>query len=68
MSRTTEHIARLERALVILARVVERDEAALPVFARIDRELDAARMLADAERKGNPIERARALVMARMAA
>lgn len=68
MSRTTEHIARLERALVIAARVVQKDEAALPVFARIDCELQAAKMIATAECRGNPIAIARAKVQARMAA
>ena len=35
-------LARLERALMIAARAVEHDPAALPIFERIDRELEAA--------------------------
>lgn len=64
MIATAAHISRLERALVIIARVVERDIAALPIFARLDRELTSARMVATAARAGDPVAHARALLKA----
>lgn len=64
---TAAHITRLERALLIVARVVERDSAALPVFSRIDQELESARMVATAARTKDPIAHARALLKARQA-
>lgn len=41
-------VARLERALLIAARAVDYDPGALPIFERIDRELEAARVLVQA--------------------
>lgn len=67
MKASAEHIARLERALLIVARVVERDAAALPVFDRLDRELAASRLVASAARTGDPVSHARALLKARQA-
>lgn len=61
------HVARLERCLLIVARVVERDPAALPHFERVDNELRAAKAQVDARRMADPVARARALAMARKA-
>ncbi|UFM64200.1 hypothetical protein LOS78_01635 [Paracoccus sp. MA] len=60
-------IADLERAHLILARVVEQDIAALPIFERLDAELLAARADLAARRMDDPIARARALAQARKA-
>lgn len=61
---TAAHIARLERAVMIAARVVEREPTALPIFARLDRELSSARLVATAARTKDPIAHARALLKA----
>lgn len=58
-------IADLERAHLILARVVEQDISALPIFERLDAELLAARAEMAARRMDDPIARARALAQAR---
>ncbi|MBW7056450.1 hypothetical protein KY389_07035 [Paracoccus bogoriensis] len=50
-------VARLERAL-------DHDPAALPIFERIERELEAARALMMARKAPSPVERARALLRA----
>lgn len=55
-------VARLERALITAARAVDHDPAALPIFERIDRELEAARTLMMARKEPSPVERARALL------
>lgn len=60
-------IADLEQAHLILARVVELDIAALPIFERLDAELMAARAEQEARRMDDPIARARALAQARKA-
>lgn len=68
---TTAHIASptllqdLERALGIMAEVVARDLAALPIFERIDREWRAARETVALRDRDDPIEKARALVRLR---
>lgn len=67
MMVTAAHISRLERALTIAARVVARDTAALPIFARLDRELTSAQMVATAARTGDPVAHARALLKAHQA-
>ncbi|SIQ39134.1 hypothetical protein SAMN05421641_10768 [Paracoccus thiocyanatus] len=60
-------MADLERAHLILARVVEQDIAALPIFERLDAELLAARAEMAARRMDDPRARARALAQARKA-
>lgn len=60
-------LARLERTLLILARVVERDMTALPIFERIDAEYRAALARQEAMKAPDPIARARALAMTRKA-
>ncbi|MDK8871612.1 hypothetical protein [Paracoccus sp. SSJ] len=59
--------ARLERAHLIAARVVVQDAAALPIFERLDAELQAARAALTARKLNNPVAYARALVHARKA-
>lgn len=58
-------VARLERALMIAAMAVDHDAEALPIFERIDRELEAARAVVAARAGQSPIERARALMKGR---
>ena len=55
----------LERALGIMAEVVARDLAALPIFERIDREWRAARETVALRDRDDPVEKARALVRLR---
>lgn len=59
-------VARLERALMIAARAVDHDAQALPIFERIDRELEAARLMVAAREMDSPVERARALLKGRI--
>ncbi len=54
-----------ERALGIMAEVVARDLAALPIFERIDREWRAARETVALRDRDDPVEKARALVRLR---
>ena len=60
-------LADLEQAHLIVARVVQQDIAALPVFERLDTELLAARAEQAAWRLDDPIARARALAQAKKA-
>ena len=60
-------LARLERALLTLARVVERDLTALPIFERVDAEYRAALGRQEAMKAPDPIAHARALAMTRRA-
>lgn len=60
-------LARIERAHLIVARIVAIDPAALPIFERLDAELMAARAEQEARRMDDPIARARALAQARKA-
>lgn len=55
-------IARLESGLMIAARAVEHDIAALPIFERVDAELQAARAHIEVRAMDCPVERARALL------
>lgn len=61
-------VARLERALMTVARAVDYDPEALPIFERIDRELKAARIMLNARLLDSPVERARALLRGRAGA
>ena len=60
-------LARLERALLIAARAVAHNPAAIPIFERVDAEITAARAEIEARRINDPIAKARALAMARKA-
>lgn len=60
-------IARMERALVMAARLVAQDVAILPIFERLDAELSAVKADVAAHRMNDPIARARALAQARKA-
>lgn len=56
-------VARLERALETIAMVVEREISALPIFERIENELERARAAAS----NDPVSLARALLHAKRA-
>ncbi|SEN87960.1 hypothetical protein SAMN04489859_102059 [Paracoccus alcaliphilus] len=61
------NISRIERALLITARVVAHNAAALPIFERLDTELQAARAELAARHTDDPLARARALAQLRRA-
>lgn len=61
-------IARVERAMLIAARLVEHRPLALLLFERLDEEHKKLVAERDARRNSDPIERARALLKARKAA
>ncbi|MFT4013017.1 MAG: hypothetical protein QM682_06370 [Paracoccus sp. (in: a-proteobacteria)] len=60
-------LAWIERAHLIVARVVEIDPSALPIFERLDAELAAAQAVDAARHLDDPIALARALAQARKA-
>lgn len=60
-------LARIERARLIVARVVAIDPAGLPIFERLDAEYSAAQAEVAARRIDDPIAKARALAQARKA-
>lgn len=64
MSVNPNHIERLERYRLKVARIVMIDQRALPVFERLDREVEAAKSMRAASLTQDPITRARALVEA----
>jgi|GEM_PF-3512537 hypothetical protein len=59
MSSSAVNIGRLERAIETVAQLSLMDPIYLPIFARLDWELETARAAAD------PIARARALMQSR---
>lgn len=61
------YLAQLERAHLKAARIVAIDPRALPVFERIDRELEATRLAVSASRADDPIAAARAMLKAQRA-
>lgn len=58
------YIADLERYRLKAARVVMVDQRALPIFERLDREVEAAKQMQAASLTQDPVARARALLEA----
>lgn len=62
---TADLIPDLERCVEITALVAARDEAALQIFARVDRELRQARSIQALVKINDPIKRAREMLRIR---
>ena len=54
-------LSRIERSLMIVARIVDIDETALPIFVRLDAEYQAEAARVAATTKHSALARARAL-------
>lgn len=55
------HIDRLGRAVLKLARIIEQDARALPIFERLDAEFTAAQAMLKVSKVADPIAKARAM-------